>query len=307
MNKHRKLLAALLALMMVVSITACGKGAEPAPSEDASSGPGFENSLDEEEIPIVAHPSHVDEVKEKKAENSDTVGWLHVPGTTMNDVVVHYPDDPNEFYWHRNFKKEQISIANFPNYENNNSWAYFADFLNKFGTGKAEDLSTNTVIYGHTYDIAVDENSKQVLANGTEETFGKRFAPLKYFYLSEDFAKKTPYIYFSTEQEDLVWEVFAVFFVDINLPYNVPNLPDEEYAKVLDECLKRSVYTYDVDVAPTDKILTLSTCTYYIPGNTTYLGYPNNYRYVVMAKLVDGAQATKTEAAFERNPEPKAP
>ena len=305
MNKHRKLLAALLALMMAFTITACGQDAEPAPAEESSSSQGIDNTLEEDEIPIVFHPTHVEEVKEKKAENADTVGWLEVPGTTINDVVVQSTD--NDYYWHRNFKKEEISITNFPNYENNNTWAYFADFRSKIGTGKAEDLSTNTVIYGHTYDIAVDANNRQVLEDGIAETFGTRFAPIKYFYLSEEFAKETPYIYFSTEEEDLVWEVFAVFFAHIDLPYNRADLSDEKHAQVLDESLKRSIYTYDVDVAPTDKILTLSTCTYYIPGNTTYLGYPNDYRYVVMAKLVDAAQATKPEAVFTVNPEPKAP
>ena len=46
-----------------------------------------------------------------------------------------------------------------------------------------------------------------------------------------------------------------------------------------------SFYDYDVEVTSNDKILTLSTCTYRLADDTK-LHYPNDYRYVVMAKLL---------------------
>ena len=46
-----------------------------------------------------------------------------------------------------------------------------------------------------------------------------------------------------------------------------------------------SFYNYDVEVSSNDKILTLSPCTYRMADDTK-LHYPNDYRYVVMAKLL---------------------
>ena len=137
-----------------------------------------------------------EEIGKKYDINSDTVGWLQVPGTHIDDVVLQNddPDDFNNYYYRRDFNK-QYSF----------NGCFYADFRNKFGDGSLEQLGNNTVIYGHT--MSPDMN-------------GVMFAPLKYF-TEEEFAKKTPYIFFSTREKDLIWEVFAVFYTTIDLPYNL--------------------------------------------------------------------------------------
>lgn len=286
MKKHKRLLTFLMALLVAVTFAACSKDPEPAePSQEETteatgeSGYKFINTLGEDTSG--RFPKYVDLVNEYRAINSDTIGWLEVPGTHIDDVVVCYtaPGDNNNYYYRRNFDKE---------YSFNG--IFYADFRSDFGDGNAAQLPSNTVIYGHTMSADWD---------------GVMFAPLKYF-TEEEFAKEHPYIHFSTVKEDLVFEVFAVFYATVNLPYNIPNLPANEHADVINECIKRSLYTYDTQVSADDKILTLSTCTYSLPEKGP-VSYPNDYRYVVMAKLVDKREATKTEATFTVNPSPKEP
>ena len=278
-----KLLSLLLVLVLLAGFVACshqGEEEELSPSEIdfVFSNPLSEPSLPENLGPVSEHlPSHRDKIAEYKAINSDVVGWLEIPDTTINDVVVWYPNDYNEYYLRKDVYKRY-----------NQAGSYYADFRNKFD-GTAAGLSRNTVIYGHSLDMNDNPDAPY-------------FSQLKKF-LDQDFAEQHPYIYFSVEGEELVWEVFAVFYSTIALPYNVPDQSNEEFTALISEANKRSEYIYDVDVTTGDKILTLSTCVYkFTPGV-----YPNDYRYVVMAKLVDPSEPFKKTASLEKNPNPKEP
>ena len=83
----------------------------------------------------------------------------------------------------------------------------------------------------------------------------------------------------------MVWQVFAVFYTDIKFDYINPNPADATFNSLIKKAQDLSFYDYDVEVTSNDKILTLSTCTYRLADDTK-LHYPNDYRYVVMAKLL---------------------
>lgn len=288
-TRKRSMIALLLCLAALFTLPSCGGKTEPKPSESETSSAVTEplpsgkfifiNPLpipDGSEF-VARAPKLTTIVQEKKELNADTVGWVQIPNTDIDDVVVWYPNDRNAYYLRRNFEKRS-------------SWSgvYFADYRCKFD-GTAAGLSQNTVIYGHNLDKS--ENEDAIL-----------FAQLLR-YRSEDFAKDNPYVYFSTEEEDLVWEIFAVFYSTVDLPYNLPNPDEKAFSEMISEVRKRSLYNYDVQVGANDKILTLSTCTYKFTS-----AYPNDYRYVVMAKLVeDSEEPLRQQAAFEVNPSPKAP
>lgn len=289
MNKQ-KFLALILCFAVGFTAAACASKAVPVPSESdlgtpsltegAGDGKTLVNTLELPAGPYAkfALPKFTQEIQEKYELNSDTVGWLMVPNTTIDDVVVWYPGDRNQYYYRRNFEKRESFNG-----------CYYADFRCTFD-GKAAGLAPNTVIYGHAMsDDPLDAR--------------KLFSPLK-FFKDPEFAKENPYIYFSTSEEDLLWEVFAVFYAMDTLPYNNPSPPD--FAGIISECTKRSIYTYDTQVTAGDKILTLSTCTYSLPDGTP-ISYPNHYRYVIMAKLVTDKSKLKDEAEFVINPAPKAP
>lgn len=276
MKLTTRLLALLLALCMVFAFTACGKDpANPDPVDPSNpAGPVDPANPDDP-----TQPTKEEQLKElqktmlentlaMQQKNKDTIGWIYIDGTTVNDVVVkvNYNDD-NKYYLRRN-----------ANGENDNDGCYYADWRCK--TGNRNSISKNTVVYGHN----LGRSANGLIPDYQNHANGPKFAQLLK-YQDEEFAKTHPYIYYSTIEEDMVWQVFAVFYTDIKFDYIEPNPADATFNSLLKKAQDLSFYNYDVEVSSNDKILTLSTCTYRMADDTK-LHYPNDYRYVVMAKLL---------------------
>ena len=276
MKLTTRLLALLLALCMVFAFAACGKDpANPDPVDPSNpAGPVDPANPDDP-----TQPTKEEQLKElqktmlentlaMQQKNKDTIGWIYIDGTTVNDVVVkvNYNDD-NKYYLRRN-----------ANGENDNDGCYYADWRCK--TGNRNSISKNTVVYGHN----LGRSANGLIPDYQNHANGPKFAQLLK-YQNEEFAKTHPYIYYSTIEEDMVWQVFAVFYTDIKFDYIEPNPADATFNSLLKKAQDLSFYNYDVEVSSNDKILTLSTCTYRMADDTK-LHYPNDYRYVVMAKLL---------------------
>ena len=108
--------------------------------------------------------------------NSSTVGWINVPGTSINYPVTQASD--NNFYLSHTFDKSYNSAG----------WI-FADFRNKFdGTDK------NIVVYGH--------NRRD----------GSMFASLK-DALSPDWYENDENmdILFDTKNENITYKIFSIY------------------------------------------------------------------------------------------------
>ena len=276
MKLTTRLLALLLALCMVFAFAACGKDpANPDPVDPSNPvGPVDPANPDDP-----TQPTKEEQLKElqktmlentlaMQQKNKDTIGWIYIDGTTVNDVVVkvNYNDD-NKYYLRRN-----------ANGENDNDGCYYADWRCK--TGNRNSISKNTVVYGHN----LGRSASGLIPDYQNHANGPKFAQLLK-YQDEEFAKTHPYIYYSTIEEDMVWQVFAVFYTDIKFDYINPNPADATFNSLIKKAQDLSFYDYDVEVTSNDKILTLSTCTYRLADDTK-LHYPNDYRYVVMAKLL---------------------
>lgn len=276
MKLTTRLLALLLALCMVFAFAACGKDpANPDPVDPSNpAGPVDPANPDDP-----TQPTKEEQLKElqktmlentlaMQQKNKDTIGWIYIDGTTVNDVVVKVNyDDDNKYYLRRN-----------ANGENDNDGCYYADWRCK--TGNRNSISKNTVVYGHN----LGRSANGLIPDYQNHANGPKFAQLLK-YQDEEFAKTHPYIYYSTIEEDMVWQVFAVFYTDIKFDYIEPNPADATFNSLLKKAQDLSFYNYDVEVSSNDKILTLSTCTYRMADDTK-LHYPNDYRYVVMAKLL---------------------
>ena len=276
MKLTTRLLALLLALCMVFAFAACGKDPANPDPVDPSNPAG---TVDPANPDDPTQPTKEEQLKElqktmlentlaMQQKNKDTIGWIYIDGTTVNDVVVkvNYNDD-NKYYLRRN-----------ANGENDNDGCYYADWRCK--TGNRNSISKNTVVYGHN----LGRSANGLIPDYQNHANGPKFAQLLK-YQNEEFAKTHPYIYYSTIEEDMVWQVFAVFYTDIKFDYIEPNPADATFNSLLKKAQDLSFYNYDVEVSSNDKILTLSTCTYRMADDTK-LHYPNDYRYVVMAKLL---------------------
>ena len=276
MKLTTRLLALLLALCMVFAFAACGKDpanpdpvdpSNPAGPVDPANPDGPTQPTKEEQLKEL-QKTMLENTLAMQQKNKDTIGWIYIDGTTVNDVVVkvNYNDD-NKYYLRRN-----------ANGENDNDGCYYADWRCK--TGNRNSISKNTVVYGHN----LGRSANGLIPDYQNHANGPKFAQLLK-YQNEEFAKTHPYIYYSTIEEDMVWQVFAVFYTDIKFDYIEPNPADATFNSLLKKAQDLSFYNYDVEVSSNDKILTLSTCTYRMADDTK-LHYPNDYRYVVMAKLL---------------------
>ena len=287
----RTFLCLALTVALTLSITACGGDPESEPesesgsvisssqslsgSSDSSGSSGASDSSSGSSDPNAPSPDDIqqqmlDKMSAFYLQNDDTVGWLTIPGTTIDEVVVQAPD--NDYYLRRNNLKQSAFDG-----------CYYADYRTNLGARNA--LSKNVVIYGHSMDDNPD---------------GARFSQLKK-YLDIDYCKENPYIYFSTPEAELTWQIFAVYYTDIEFDYIDPNPDTAKFTNIINEARERSQFIFDVDVTANDTILTLSTCTYEQTVNRS------NYRYVVQAKLLPSNASLTTPVGVEVNPSPKSP
>ncbi|MDD3192828.1 MAG: class B sortase [Oscillospiraceae bacterium] len=275
---YKKIGAMALAVAMALSISGCGGNSASSLPDDKPSVYPFVNTLKEPEdnaMLAVEAPALVEQIKQKAAEvNPEIVGWLQVPGTDINQPVVQT---------YNNSKYMRLT------YEGKYSFqgCYWVDYECTVGNRTSE--SRNTIIYGHNTAVTQDD------PNGLDFAQLLRFA-------DEDFAASHPYIFFSTGEEDLVWEIFAVMYTDTKFRYI--EMIDSRIDTLVSEGKARSEFNYDVEVDPaSDKILTLSTCT----AKYGYVGGDARARFVVMARLVEPDRELAPTVGLEKNASIKAP
>ncbi|MEG0878746.1 MAG: class B sortase [Oscillospiraceae bacterium] len=206
-----------------------------------------------------------------KADNEDAAGWLQIPNTEIDNVVMQGAD--NEYYLTHNEQRKS------------SKWGcYFADYFADINS--ADSLIQNTVIYGHT------ENK--------DNPDGQRFSQL-FKYTDLDFTSANRNIYLTVGASKLTFEVFAVFYSDIDFYYIDPKPSDQGFSKFMQEVNARNEFVFGgMEVTEQDKLLTLSGCSHKYDVDAT-----GNQRIVVMAKLVgDGTAPTGT---ITQNPSPKHP
>jgi SrtB family sortase len=211
----------------------------------------------------------------EKTQNKDTVGWINIPDTKISNSVLQA--DNNAYYLNINERGEQDIFG-----------AYFADYTCNFGT--REELSANTVIYGHS-DVSQSEDQPD----------GRRFSQL-FKYEDQDFARRHPLIYFSTPYESMKWQIFAVFYTDLDLDFTRADPSGTALVQLANDAKARSIYNYGVEVGQDDKILTLVTCTVKYGKEDQ-----EKVRYVVMAKLLDDGESPVSISQLEENPNPIQP
>ena len=186
-----------------------------------------DNNVIENENDIYLTESFIDvDFDELMKTNSDTIGWIYVPGTNIDYPFVQTTD--NKYYLSHSFSK---------NY-NEAGWV-FMDYRNS-----SYDLDLNTIIYAHG---RLDKTMFGSLRNALEENW----------YLNED----NHFIKISMVSNNTLWQVFSVYKIETETYYLKNNFTSYENHKEFIETIKnRSIYDFDINVTTDDKILTLSTC-----------------------------------------------
>jgi len=260
--------------------------------------------------PEIKVQNNVSKVQDAIKINKDIGGYLYIPNTTIDEPVVSG----------KNYKTDDEFWAVYDTVNNRLNWK--KEKVNSGVTGSLymhrnakydsrDDLSYNLVIYGHNPG-RLDPNVRYDAAPLVDNPDAMMFAQL-YKYLDEDFAKKNPYIYFSTENDNYIYQVFAAYYTEAETTpkYYSSNLDAKDSLIVAQEAVKRSQMVYkDVKLNEGDKFLTLSTCTYaFTEGMTPQqaLAASDKHRYVVMAKLLPANARGDETANVSKNPSPKMP
>lgn len=214
----------------------------------------------------------LDEYKSLYAFNSDTVGWLRVPNTSIDTVIVQSETDDGRTAKYKYLKND--FYGQFTKYGN-----VFLDYrCNKF------NLSKNTIFYGHT-----TSTKEQVFYDLVK-------------YENMEFFKQNPIIEYSTLYNHYKWKVFGVFVTSVNAAddggyifnYIFPGMSDSSFEGYLKEVNERVLYNTGVDMVSTDKILTLSTCSYNYNVNGTEI----TSRLVVVARMLRNGESEAIDSTL---------
>ena len=202
------------------------------------------NDLKNSEVKL---PDVLDEYAGLYAENSDTIGWLKIDGTEIDNVVMFAPDEIDK-YLHRDFYGND-------SYRGCLFVDEFCDVLH----------SDNLIIYSH--------NMKDGSMFGTLDS-----------YADESFYAEHKIIRFDTIYEKHSYEVVAAISTsipakdeDVFRYYEYTSSNDEEtFLDYADFIEKNKLYDTGVEINPGDKLLTLSTCAYHTTDG----------RFVVVARQI---------------------
>ncbi len=204
------------------------------------------------------------------AANHDFAGWISIPDMDINYALVQGKD--NKEYERKDFYGNSTNYG-VPFFDSRNSLL---------------SLDRNTIIYGH--NMRNDD---------------KIFGPLEKYRNIEDF-RKAPVIGMSTLYGDYTFKIYAVFITNSNRNEDNGNFfnfvftstPDESFANYIAEVDKRKFYSTGVDINPSDKILTLSTCCYDF----------SDARLVVVGRLLREGESPAVDTSLAvKNPSPKFP
>lgn len=230
-------IAALVISLGILSIYLIGDMRDNAAHKDTQ---GLKN--DSADIPEV-----LDEYDALYAENSDTIGWLKIDGTSIDHVVMHVEND-NEKYLHTDFYGKSSYRG-----------CLFVD-------GHCDVLSSdNIIIYGH--------HMKD----------GSMFGAL-IDYRSKEFYESHKYISFDTIYEKQRYEVVAAVETAL-VPDGIDGFRYYEYTGENDTeafneyrlfIEENKLYDTGVSLQPGDKLITLSTCAY----------HTDDGRFIVVARRV---------------------
>lgn len=206
-----------------------------------------------------------DKYKLLYAQNQDFVGWLSIPNTSIDMPV--YKCSNNEYY---------LKHDSYDTYTK-----YGTLFMDK--DNNPVNLTRNTTIYGHNFD-------------------NKSIFDELHNYQDAEFFKQSPVIEFNTLYKDYKWKVIAAFHTNGSSEgdngylfyYIASEFGNNSFMQFYNELQQRSYIHTGVDVQPTDKVLTLSTCTYFFDRN----GSLENARFVVIARLVRDGESEDVDTSL---------
>jgi sortase B len=254
-------------------------------TEDAADSDVVE--MEEEATEAATEPALLERAEKLLKQNPDTVGYISVPGTDVDNPVVQTTD--NDYYLHIGFDGQEFRAG-----------TVYMDFRDVF-SWQEEEQSENIVLYGHN------------MADNT------MFGSLRRYRQDLEFYKESPFISFSSNYVDYEYVIFGLVITsgdatppndDVyadpmqwdGFPYwNMEELDDEKHFNYyVDTIESLNMIDNKVDVQYGDQLLTLSTC-YSDEDNSRFLIVARRLRddetEASLQKIIDGTAEEETTAA----------
>ncbi len=189
----------------------------------------------------------VEQVQALAAENPETIGWLRIDGTPLNNVVMYAPGTP-EKYLHLDFYGK---------------WSY-----------------RGTLYVAENCDVQTADN---ILIYGHHMKDGSMFGSL-IEYKDPAYRAAHPIVQFDTLYASHSYEIVATIETEIPAEgsdafryYDCTGTDPEQFAQYLTFIEQNRCYDTGIAIRPGDRLLTLSTCAYHTA----------NGRFLVVARQVD--------------------
>ena len=213
--------------------------AQPAPETvPPAEGPQWVPAAPDPEDPYIRELEELD-LEALREVNPDVIGWILIPDTVISYPLMQGAD--NDYYLKHTWDGKRYAVG-----------SIFMEYLNK------SDLTDfNTILYGHNMNN------------------GSMFASLRE-YRDQAYWEEHPCVYVRSDRGVYRYEIFSSYLakVDSNT-YGLRFSSEQSRTAFLNNALLDSVIDTGLEPEPTDRVLTLSTCSG--RGHTT--------RWVVHARL----------------------
>jgi sortase B len=215
-------------------------------ADDSNVGQAEEETEEEEEETEITAPEKALDWDALHAENEDIYAWIYIPNTQVDYPILQHPTEPDYYL----------------DYNLDGSKGYPGCIYSQYYNEK-DFRDPNTILYGHN------------MKNGT------MFGSLHNFE-DREFFDENPYIYIYTEDETLVYEIFAAGSIgDEHLMYKYDFWNEDDFESFVSDIRSgegvTSLVREDVEVVDGDELLTLSTC----------IADQPEQRWVVVGKLLN--------------------
>lgn len=182
-----------------------------------------------EKIEKVDSENSIVAIYQDEFNNSDIIGKLYIPNTSLNVPIVQGED--NEYYLNHLIDKSYNTLG-----------SVFLDYRNQVTDQKI-------LIYGHnSWDVSTEFH---MLEN----------------YLDSNYYDGHSEIYFETDDQVYHYRIFSVYIATNDFQHVNLKLSDSEYATHLYWLSSQSIYDTGVSVSNYDDILILQTC-YFEPKDS---------------------------------------
>lgn len=281
--KRNFLVCAALLSVFVCAATGCSNkidqtaeiGTSADEENDVNKADNKDKNDDEKSAEEEKEPPLLSRAKKLLAQNPDTVAYISVPGTDVDNPVVQTED--NDYYLHVGFDGTDYRAG-----------TVFMDFRDVF-SWKESEHSENILLYGHN------------MADNT------MFGSLRRYRQDLEFYKESPIIKFSSNYKDYDYVIFGLIITSGDseppsddlyadpitwdgFPYwNMEELDDEKHFNYYVNTIKKMNMIEDnkVDVEFGDDLLTLSTC----------YSDEDNSRFLIVARRL---REDETEASIKK-------